>query len=70
MFEDDGYKIVRCFCCGSWVRQSATEEAPTGVRGDLELWCIGCLRDVDAYTLTLEQPELKETVELDLEEGE
>lgn len=70
MFEDDKHRIVRCFCCSNWVRLSATKEAKTGPRGNLELWCIGCLRDVDSYTLSLEQPELQELNGFELEEGE
>jgi hypothetical protein len=70
LFEDEEYNVVRCFCCGNWVRQSATKVTKTGVRGDEELWCIGCIRDVDSFTLSLEQPELQRPNNLELEEGD
>jgi len=70
IFDNEEHNIVRCFCCGNWVRASATKVSKTGVRGDEELWCIGCLRDVDTYTLMLEQPELQQPGTLELEEGD
>jgi hypothetical protein len=70
VFNTEEHNIVRCFCCSNWVRMSATKIAKTGVRGDDELWCVGCLRDVDAFTLTLEQPELQQPSTLELEEGD
>jgi len=70
IFDSEEYNIVRCFCCGTWVRKSATEVAKTGKRGDDESWCIGCLRDVDSYTQSLEQPELQQPKTLELEEGD
>jgi len=70
VFDNEEHNIVRCFCCGNWVRASATKNSKTGSRGDDELWCIGCLRDVDAYTLGLQQPELHSPSAPELEEGD
>lgn len=70
LFEEHDSRIVRCYCCNNWVRMSAVETIKTGVRGDGELWCIGCIRDVDSYTLSLEQPELKDAVDLDFDDGD
>jgi hypothetical protein len=70
IFEQNEQNVVRCYCCGNWVRMSATEVVKTGVRGDDELWCVACIRDVDAYTLSLTQPELQGPKDLELEEGD
>lgn len=47
-FKSD--KVVRCFSCGQWVRALATELVNTGERDDIERWCVGCIREVDATT--------------------
>jgi len=70
VFDDEEHNIVRCFCCGNWVRLSATKNTKTGVRGDDEIWCVGCLRDVDAFTMELQQPELHRPTAPELEEGD
>lgn len=70
IIEEFDSRVVRCYCCGNWVRMSAVEVIKTGVRGDDELWCIGCIRDVDSYTLGLEQPELKEVADINFDEGD
>lgn len=70
IFSEHDSRVVRCYCCGNWVRVSAVETIQTGVRGDEELWCIGCIRDVDSYTMSLEQPELRESTDLNFDDGE
>lgn len=70
LFEQDDQRAIRCYCCDEWVRASATEVVKTGVRGDDEFWCIGCIRDLDSRTLSLSQPEIKDAADLDLEEGD
>ena len=69
MFDSEDQKIVRCFCCGNWVRLFATQVTQTGTRGDEELWCTGCLYEVDAFTKSLDSYESK-SITLELEEGE
>ena len=56
IFEDEEFVVVRCFCCSNWVRKSATRMVKTGEREDDERWCIGCIKNVDEFTISLEQP--------------
>ena len=70
IFEQDDQRIIRCYACDCWVRAHAAEVVMTGIRGDKELWCIGCIRSVDAHTLSLTQPELQDVSDLELEEGD
>ena len=70
IFEQVDERVIRCYACDQWVRMSAAEVVKTGIRGDEELWCIGCIRDVDSYTDGLRQPELQDPADLELEEGD
>jgi hypothetical protein len=66
--EDD---ILKCFCCGNWIRRSATEIVGTGERSDQERWCLACIRAVDDYTDTVKGPDTNDLPSLDLlQEGE
>ena len=67
MPEDVDESVIRCFCCDKWVRLRATEIVRTGERGDEESWCILCIREVDEYTVSIEQPQLAPPPDLDLE---
>jgi hypothetical protein len=70
ILEQSDQTVVRCYCCQEWVRMSAVEVVKTGVRADDELWCIGCIRDVDSYTLSLVQPQLRRGDDLEFDEGD
>lgn len=57
-FQPDPHqRVVRCFCCGEWVRMSATDLLYTGERADEERWCVGCIKDVDSHTKTITDPD-------------
>ena len=55
-FDGEEQVIDRCLCCDNWVRRSATREVRVGERADVERWCIGCIEEVDALTLSLSEP--------------
>lgn len=65
----DEQTIIRCFCCDNWVRAGATSVQLTGEDGFAERWCVGCLREVDDFTESIEAGG-PSTTSLELEEGE
>lgn len=70
MFDSQEQQIVRCFCCGNWVRLHATKVEKTGPRGDDELWCVGCIDSVNEFTDGLNRSAIENNMILELEEGE
>ena len=56
-FDDSEQVIDRCFCCDNWVRRNATRVVRVGDRNDEERWCIGCIEEVDVFTLSLTDPD-------------
>lgn len=65
----DDFNVIRCFGCAAWVRKHATEAIPTGPRGDPEIWCLGCIKEVNEYTdsVTGENEPDKEDLDFDFE---
>jgi len=60
--------IIRCFSCGTWVREQATRVQKTGGRAEEVNWCRGCIREVDEYTSSIMSDE-PIVPPLELEEG-
>ena len=56
-FDNEEQVIDRCDCCENWVRRSATRAVMVGQRADEERWCVGCIQEVDGYTLSLLSPD-------------
>ena len=52
-FDETEQAIDRCYCCDNWVRRKATREVRVGERYEMERWCIGCIEEVDEFTLSL-----------------
>ena len=56
IFNDSEQVIERCQECDNWIRRGATRIVKVGGREDQERWCIGCIEEVDQYTLDLVEP--------------